>query len=261
MISHLHSSPRGKKIVSMRRILPFISTVFLLAALMSLCACAMADKRMEKQTFTIDEPIKVCRYETPGIMKSTGTETALLSAITIAAPGGTALLILGDEYAKARGSDTQGRIPDFGSLVMNKFAGYLRTARPEWTNVTVVQEPLKDKFCEKCAVIEFTVNRVAYGSLDLTRGGIVLERGIDKGVVTNGFLSKTLVSMQDPQGEVIWQKSYLYLSDNFNRSRTYDELEADDLKLLKEEMEFAAEKTALDFIDHLNGVGSAGQAL
>jgi hypothetical protein len=215
--------------------------------------CASGNKELAKKNFPALEPIKVCRYETPGIMKSSGTETAFLALVTLAAPGGSALLVVGDEYARARGSDTQTVIPDFGSLVMNKFMARIKSARPDWPALTVIQEPLKDDFTEKCTVIEFKVNRVAYGSLDLTRGGIVFERGLDKGMISSGFLSKATVTMKDSEGEVLWQKSYVYLSENFDRNMSLEELEADNFNLLKEEIEFAAEKTASDFIEHLNG--------
>jgi hypothetical protein len=234
----------------MKRILAIV--LVLSCSLLFLSACASSEKKLLKGVPSA-EPIKVCRYETPGIMKSTGTETALLAAITVAAPGGSALLLVGDEYNRARGSGTQSKIPDFGSLVMDKFVERVKTARPDWPQLSVIPTPLQEDFSETCTVIEFKVARVAYGSLDLTRGGVVFERGLDRGLVSTGFLSKAMVTMKDSEGEVIWQKSYIYLSDNFGREKSLDELEADDYKLLKEEMAFAAEKTAEDFVEHLTG--------
>ena len=76
---------------------------------------------------------------------------------------------------------------------------------------------------------------------------------MDKGVIADGFLSKTVVTMKDPQGDVLWQKSYIYLSKDYDRGMSVDELEANDCDLLKEEMMFAAEKTVQDFVNHLNG--------
>lgn len=230
----------------------FIAFGFTVSSLF-LQSCASSNIPLTKTDFPASEPIKVCRYETPGIMKSTGTETAFLALVTLAAPGGSALIVVGDEYAKARGSGTQTLIPDFGFLVMDKFLARIKSARPDWPALAVIQEPLKEDFSEKCTVIEFKVNRVAYGSIDLTRGGIVFERGIDKGVVSNGFLSKVTVTMKDAAGEVLWKKSYIYLSENFDRNMSLDELEANDFTLLKEEMDFAADMTAADFIANLNG--------
>ena len=215
--------------------------------------CGPGNKELVKRDFSGLEPIKVCRFETPGIMKSTGTETALLALVTLAAPGGSALLVVGDEYAKARGSGTQDRIYDFGALVMDKFLEQIKKDRPDWPSLTVIPEPIKDDSSEKCTVIEFKVSRIAYGSIDLTRGAIALERGLSKGLFTKGLMTKTLVTMKDAQGEILWQRSYLYLSEDFKREKTVDELEADNYKQLKEEMVFAADKTVSDFIDDLNG--------
>ena len=242
----------GREVAVKKTLVPVLIIV-IASSCFFLEGCASSNKEFSKKDFQLSEPIKVCRYETPGIMKSTGTETALLALVTLAAPGGSALLVVGDEYAKARGSGTQTLIPDFGFLVMDKFLAQLKSEHPEWSSLIPIQEPLKEDFSEKCTVIEFRVNRVAYGSLDLTRGGIVFERGLDKGVISEGFLSKVTVTMKDAAGEVLWQKSFLYLSENFDRSMSLEELEADNFTLLKDEMEFAAEKTAADFIEHLNG--------
>jgi hypothetical protein len=237
----------------MKKATKMLIVLFLIAFLSCLQGCASGNKRFVKKDISPFEPIKVCRYETPRVIKSTGTETAFLAAITIGAPGGSALLVLGDEYGKLRGLETQAKIPDFGSLVMDKFLEHMKSARPDWPALTADPAPLKEDFSEKCTVIEIRVNRVAYGSLDLIRGGIALERGFDKGLMSKGFLSKTTITMKDPQGEVLWQKSFIYLSENFGREMSFDVLEADNFMLLREEMDFASEQTVLDFIDYLNG--------
>jgi len=198
-------------------------------------------------------PIKVVRHETPGILKASGTETGFLALATLAVPGGSALFFVGDAYGKARGAGTQNEIPDFGSMVMERFLGSVSQAVPDCPELTPLQDPLKEDFSEHTAVIEFDVKRLAYGSVDLTRGGIIIEHGLDKGVIADGFLSKTVVTMKDPQGEVLWQKGYVYLSKDHDRGMSLDELEADNYCLLKEEMAFAAEQTVQDFISHLSG--------
>jgi hypothetical protein len=214
---------------------------------------------LTKKDFPSSEPIKVCRHETPGIMKSTSAENAIFALAAIGAPGGSALLVLGDQYARARGLSTQTVIPDFGALVMDKFLARMRADHPDWPPLIAIQEPLKEDFSEKRTVIELNVRRVAFGSLDLTRGGIILERGVDKGFASTGFLSKATVTIKDAQGEILGQKSYLYLSENFDRAMSLDELEANDFTLLKEEIDFGAEKTATDFVEYLTA-GAAGIA-
>lgn len=200
-------------------------------------------------------PIKMVRYETPGILKSSGTETGVMALATLAVPGGSALFVVGDAYGKSRGAETQSLIPDFGSMVMDKFLECVNQTAPGWPGLSAVREPLIEELNDnaKTTTIELDVKRLAYGSIDLTRGGIILDRGMDKGIIADGFLSKTVVTMKDPQGDVLWQKSYIYLSKDYDRGMSVDELEANDLCLLKEEMMFAVEKTVQDFVDHLNG--------
>lgn len=200
-------------------------------------------------------PVTMVRYETPGILKSSGTETGVMALATLAVPGGSALLVVGDAYGKARGADTQNAIPDFGAMVMDKFVESVNQAKPGWPQLSVVREPLKEELNDniKTTTIALDVKRIAYGTVDLTRGGVVLDRGMEKGVVADGFLSKTVVTMKNPQGDILWEKSYIYLSEDYNRGKTLDQLEADNFSLLKEEMVFAADKTVQDFVSHLNG--------
>jgi len=199
------------------------------------------DKPYVKKDKTLAPPVKVVRCKTPGILRSTVAETLLLTTATIALPGGSALLVLGDEYTKARGEDMQTKIPDFGYLVMNKFVERINKEMPDWPALTAEYNPVEDDYTDTCVLIEFKVKRISYGYLDFIRGG------------GNGFYSKTVVTMKDQNGEVLWQKSFAYLSKDFNRCRDIDEFEAENGKLLMEEMEFAAEKTVSDFISHLNG--------
>ncbi len=224
-----------KKILTWHIIFVCIFTSFLLQG-------CTPDKPFVRKDEMLAPPLKVVRCETPGVLRSTMTETLLLTSVTVALPGGSALLILGDEYTKARGEDMQTKIPDFGYLVMDKFVQRLTKEKLDWPALTVLEKPVEKDYADSCTLIEFKVKRIAYGYLDFIRGG-----------GGNGLLCKTVVTMKDPNGEVIWQKSYTYLSKDFNRDKDIDEFEADNGKLLKEEMEFAAEKTVSDFISHLNG--------
>jgi len=226
-----------------------------LAAVMLLNSGCSAkyDHALAKKDLAALGPIKVVRLETPGILKASGAETGFLALATIAVPGGSALLLVGDAYGKARGAGSQNIIPDFGAAVMEDFVEGVSKAEPTWPKLVVIKEPIKEQTAEQATIIEFDVKRLAYGSIDLTRGGVALEHGLDKGLIVNGFLSKTVVTMKAPDGEVLWQKSYLYLSKDYDRDMPLDVLEANNCDLLKEEMLFAAEQTANDFLKHLSG--------
>ena len=231
----------------------FWPAVLAVVLLLSFGCSAKYDHAFTKKDLALRGPIKVVRLETPGILKSSGAETGFLALATIAVPGGSALLLVGDVYGKARGAGSQNMIPDFGAVVMEKFLEGVPKAEPVWPQLTVVSEPIKEQTSGLSTVIEFDVKRLAYGSIDLTRGGVALERGLDKGLIVDGFLAKTVVTMKAPDGEVLWQKSYLYLSKDYDRGMSLAELEANNYDLLKEEMLFAAEQTADDFLKHLVG--------
>jgi len=233
----------------------FLLPIVIITALFLNTGCASSSNQaLLNQDRSVLGPTKMVRYETPGILKSTGTETGVMALATLAVPGGSALFVVGDVYGKARGAATQTLIPDFGSLVMDKFLESVKQTEAGWPGLTAVRDPLKEELLnEQTTTIELDIKRLAYGSIDLTRGGIILDHGMDKGVIADGFLSKTVVTMKNPQGDVLWQKSYVYLSKDYDRGMSLDELEANDCDLLKEEMMFAAEKTVQDFVSHLNG--------
>lgn len=202
--------------------------------------CAQ-DKQFVKKDALLHSPLKCVRYETPGILRSTMAETFFLSTAAIALPGGSALLLVSDEYAKTRGEAMQSRLPDFGRLVLAKFSERMSVEAGDWPVPAVENNPVKEEYSDSCTLIEFKVKRLAYGYLDFMRGA------------GNGFLSKTVAIMKEPNGDLLWQKSFTYSSRDYERGKTLDEFEADGGKLLKDEMEFAAEKTVAAFYGDLKG--------
>lgn len=230
---------RRREELKMRKANALFVVLIWIVSFVFLQGCA-TDKSFVSNDIKLSTPIKVVRYETPGILRSTMTETFFLTA-AVALPGGSALFVLSDEYARSKGENMQMKIPDFGNLVMDKLVERLSRERPDWPKLIVERRPVAEDYSESCVLIEIKVNRLAYGYLDIIRGS------------GNGFLSKTVVAMKDPKGDVLWQKSFTYLSKDYERDKDIDEFEANDGKLLKEEIEFAVEKTVTELIKHLNG--------
>jgi hypothetical protein len=229
-----------------------ITLLLLLSGLSSLLAGCSSDKHMVKNCLTQCNSVNVVRHETPGILRNTSAETWLMAVTELAAPGGASLLILGDEYSRARGTAVQDKIPDFGLLLLEKFADRIRQERKDWPMLAIYSTPVSEDLPLSGIVIDFEVKRLAYGTLDLTRGGVVMEGGrINKGIISDGFLSKTVVTMKDQKDEVLWQKSFTYLSADHDREMALDVLESDNASLLKEEIDFAADMTVANFLDHL----------
>jgi hypothetical protein len=204
-------------------------------------------------------PVECVRYETPGIMKKTATGTFLLTSAGLALPGGSALFVLGNDIAQSNGERMQEAVPDFGSLVISKLGKRLNNGSKSMPAVTVQYQPIPEERVvpslpgqpapEKREVtstrIEVRVKKIVYGYLDPFKG--------------KGFLSDTVATLRDPKGDVLWQKDYTYFSKDFKRSKEIADYEADGGRFLKEEFDFAADKTALAFFNDLNG-GCLAQA-
>jgi hypothetical protein len=213
--------------------------------------CA-SNKALTKKEGMLDASLECVRYETPGIMKKTTTGTFLLASAAIALPGGSALIVLGDDIAQSNGERMQETVPDFGSLVINKLGERLNNGHKSNPIVTVMDQPIPEERIvpslpgqpapEKREVtstrIEVKVKKIVYGYVDPFKG--------------EGFLADTVATLRDPKGDVLWQKDYTYFSKDFSRSKEIEEYEANGGKFLKEEFDFAADKTAAAFFNDLS---------
>lgn len=66
-----------------------------------------------------------------------------------------------------------------------------------------------------------------------------------------GLQTHTIAQMVDSTQNVLWKKRVSYKSGDLNRPCKFEELEADNAKLLHEEIAFAVKKTVIELIDHL----------
>lgn len=202
------------------------STIFLQG-----CSVAVNKPLALKDMQTIT-PLKVVRHETPEVRIVSTGRTILgvaLGAVLLGGVGAGIGIAMMQEKVGLEDNDH-----DFGLLVEKRFVDQAVKEIPNWPTMDVQERPLTNDYAEKSAVLEFKVNRIAIGNL----GG-------------DGLTSVTIATMKDSNGEVIWEKSFRYSSNDFARGgRSSDDFLADDKKLLKEEMEFAADKTVFDFIAH-----------
>jgi hypothetical protein len=121
--------------------------------------------------------------------------------------------------------DKNAPISDFGKLVMDKFIERATREIPNWPTTTLEERPIGGDYSYKSGTL-LTFNVI----------GLIFVFG-------EGFGSGVVVTMTDLEGNVLWKKRFSYASRRFDRKRSIDEYEADNFNLLKEEMEFAAEKT------------------
>ena len=187
------------------------------------------DKPFTKSDITSITSLKIVRYETPKIKRInpvTPLDLILLSTIVI--DGGITVAALQDAANTVKGS-----IPDFGKLVIKKFVERTNKEIPDWPTTMVIEKPLTeddyDDYFMQDTILEFEFSN------------LVIH-------YKSGFTSTSKVTMGNFYGKKIWKKKFTYQSD---RNISVDKYEADNHKLLIEEMNFAVEKTVSNFIEHL----------
>ena len=219
-----------------KRTVPFSLFSLCIISLISLQGCA-ADKPLVKKELSTVESLKAVRYATPEI------KVASLWRSMIGATVG--VVLMGPAGVAAGANIWQGKldegqqIPDFGYLVMVKFAESANREIPNWPRTIVQDQPVDENLPERCALLEVKVKRLTLTYLGAFQG--------------NGLVSETIAAMKDTNGTILWQKSFAYMSSDFKRGRSMEEFEAENGRLLKEEIEFAAERTVAEFIKHLKG--------
>lgn len=215
----------------------------LVISLVFLQGCAI-DKPFVKKDLATLSPLKVVRHKTPAIGKITpgGRFAGVVGFLLTGGLGATAAE---GAAQKSAGKKAEENIPDFGYLVMKKFVDRASKEIPGWPEMIVIEQPVSDDYSEPVSLLKFKITHPGGVPSDLVYGE---SKG--KGF----FVSNTLLTLTDYNGDVLWQKFFEYYSLNFNRNyKNIDELEANNFKLLKEEIEFAAETTVSEFIKHFKG--------
>ena len=121
---------------------------------------------------------------------------------------------------------------DFGQLVLQSFTRRVAQEIPEWPAMNITEQPVDESYAP-------------------TGPTLALRTGDSTLSDTMGFIGSTTLAMARADGEKIWRQRFGYYSRKYDRMRSLDEFKADDNKLLKEEMRFAADLTAEAFIDDL----------
>ncbi len=197
-------------------------TVFVCLGSLVFQGCAMNTPFVHDDLRVISS-LKVVRHQPPDIYEIGGR---LLVAYLLAGP---IAVLVAAELTKE-----EARL-DFGEFVMTKFVERVSKEIPNWPPMTVEEQPIGGDYTfTSGTLLEFEVT-------DLTLHWIT------------GFEARVNATMKNSEDDVLWRKSFGYRSRDFDRQRSIDEFKADNAKLLKEEMKFAADKTVSDFIEHFKG--------
>lgn len=121
-------------------------------------------------------------------------------------------------------------LPDFGELVAKRFADHVSGELPNWPTATLADSLLQEGWVSTAP----TVIALRVGEIKLTSYyGLTI------------VLTAQMICF--PGGRV-WQKTCRYSSRTFNRRRSLSEYEANDYRLLKEELELAADAIVAEIV-------------
>ncbi|MGO9022208.1 MAG: hypothetical protein ACLQVJ_28050 [Syntrophobacteraceae bacterium] len=170
--------------------------------------------------------------------RTLGSQAVAMTGVMFGAIGGAISGGISMEVESRHGRELAEKyaLPDYGALVFNNFADLVQKDFPDWPKPVVKAEPVNDEDY-KCNgyTIVLCVNQVV---LDATTASTVLR-------------AWTVAKMNDPDGNVVWEKEVMYKSSDYSRSHSLEQFEADNGELLKDELNFSAEKTTADLIHHL----------
>ena len=122
---------------------------------------------------------------------------------------------------------------DFGQLILQAFTQRVAQEIPEWPAMTVVERAVDESSTPTGPTLALRINLFHLSN------------------VYSGLETQATIEMARTDGEVIWRKWFRYTSRQYDRVRSPDEFKADDNKLLKEELRFAADRMADAFIEDL----------
>ncbi|OGP85881.1 MAG: hypothetical protein A2Z08_00930 [Deltaproteobacteria bacterium RBG_16_54_11] len=130
-------------------------------------------------------------------------------------------------------------MPKINELVMNKFFERAEKAIPGWPAMVIEEQAVTNK---KDYFRQYSGTKMLF--LNATNYAPHLSTG-------HGFVSYFYGFLVDSEGDILWKKMFVYTSKGFGRVRSVEEYKADNFKLFKEEIEFAANTIVSVFIEDI----------
>lgn len=226
--------------------------------------CAKQHFPFETKNMTSLAPLKIVYYGEPskmgvknpyGRMASSGVAILISPIIGLAGETGIYLWEIGKEKDIYKAN-----IPDLGQLVMKTFVERAPREVANWPTMTVDEKPFNrddvNNFIKNKSgsILIFQIAR----TIENVRGAGFLpvfaslkSYPIYELNAHNGLVATIRTVLQDPEGKIVWAKYSKYSSRIFGRNMNFNEYLADDYRLLREEIEFAANTIVSELIDNL----------
>jgi len=128
-------------------------------------------------------------------------------------------------------------LQDPGQIITSKFVEFAPKEINNWPTMNVIDNTIDDEYVYKNVLLEIIPELMSFGS-----------RGEGKGL----YLI-TIARMRDEKRNIIWEDKFIYRSRDYGRDKDLEIMEADEGKLIKEEILFGTEISAKKFIMSLKG--------
>jgi hypothetical protein len=182
--------------------------------------------------------LRVIRRKTPGVGKYTKGDF-VISTVAGATVGfaGSMGYKMAKLYPAGEKLVKKYDLPDFGELLVTSFAEKASAELPGWPEIVLEDKPLEEGYAATGPSVLFAPYAVVFSTFGLNRG---LTAYVDLKII-------------DPNGRTILKGTTRYASRYHGRNRKWEELEAHNGRLLREELEFAAETVAEKMVDLFKG--------
>jgi hypothetical protein len=204
--------------------------------------CASTHKSLYfKDSELSKQPVRIARYvdQEYRVIHSAGRNTAAwISAVTLVGGIATKEGVKAWERSLAKEINDAG-MPKINELVMNTFVARAASEIPGWPPMVIEEQAVsnkKDYFRQYSGTKMLFVNATNYAPHLSTR---------------RGFVSYFYGFLVDSEGDVFWEKMFVYTSSGFGRERSVEEYKADNFKFFKEEIKFAAGTIVSAFIEDI----------
>jgi hypothetical protein len=205
----------------------------LLIGLLTVCFAISSCARhagLSKNDLEALQSIEVVRQGTPDLEVKTATGGVVKHAMKGPLGG-----ILGHAYGKAVFSYMAGEntLPDYGELLVRKFADSVRSEVPGWPAMTVRGGAVQRRFDPQGHdLMEFRITEIGVSS-------------------TRGFFVKTSISIKKSSGHKVYSRRIHYQGSSLNRTHPLEAYFADGNRILMEEFRFSADYIIKELIASL----------
>jgi hypothetical protein len=230
-----------------KKIISGLISCLLIISLFLVQGCA-SNIKLIRENINTEVPIKVARYETPKLEKRS-LGRVFLTAVPVGVITYAGGLLLGiasipvfslidTGISKHYGSELSGKceLKDYGELIIAQLAIGLNDEIDAWPEIEIVDEAIDaDYYDSESYLLSIQVNYI----------------NLFNTVNDENIIISTTAELKDIFDNAIWRKKFNYSANDFNRKHNIQELEADNCNLLKEEIDFAVNKTVTAFIEDL----------